>query len=801
MKKNYPAFILLLSLAGVKFINAGSPLQFVSSADPFGTRVFIENKGQFNTSIKSNDKVFFAFENGEEKIYFTNTGVVYKHIKRFMVSEDQKEAAEKGKSLKLKPDVNCFVEMKWANANPNIEIESNEKTNYYFTYGAKELISYGYKKIIYKNVYNDIDIEYIIPVDKGYGIKYSVIVHPGGNPSEIKMVYSGDFDKMSLTKSGDIIIKTPLDNLIEHVPFSFDENNNEVASAFVLENNTISFNFPNGFQTRKTLTIDPWVTTITTLATNNYGYDVDYDNAGNLFVYGGTTPWLTSKYNSAGVLQWTFAGIVVAPPWNGSGATNYVSNFCVNRITGKPYIGQGWVPATGCQVIRLTTAGVYDNFMTVANLAWQEVWDMGIQCTTGNLYGIGGCPSTNQSCGQINETTGAVVVTSFMAGNASASQDLVSTTMDVNGNPFVYYTSSNVAIINTLAKINTALTNTVWAVPSTYLNMTYCAMKSSYVAPFAGNSNGYNCLAVNNNYLYYYDGFNLAAYNKLTGAKIAFTTIAANVLKAEGGIEVDDCDNLYLGGNNSILSYHFTGAVFNVLPSIPLAAPSVNKYVFDIKLDRPSSTLYATGSGFVGVYSAVNSLTCAVPPSVCFIPLPVEMISFSGKAVDRTVVLNWTTAMELNSDYFVVERSADGILFEELGTVKAFGNSHQNRNYEFVDNNPNYGNINYYRLREVDTKGKVNFSNSIVISPVGLLNVYINVYPVPAEQSITIEYNGDDTPSNFKIFNSLGILIFERESSGKEKIELNTLQAGTYQAVLQNQYQTITKKFLVLGKQ
>lgn len=46
---------------------------FVISKDPFGTRVFIENKGQFDNAIRVAEKVFYGYENGGEKIYFTNT--------------------------------------------------------------------------------------------------------------------------------------------------------------------------------------------------------------------------------------------------------------------------------------------------------------------------------------------------------------------------------------------------------------------------------------------------------------------------------------------------------------------------------------------------------------------------------------------------------------------------------------------------------------------------------------------------------------------------------------------------------
>lgn len=592
---------------------AGQPgKKLMNDNDVFGTRIFIENKGQFNSYINTGDAVKYALLNGEENIFFTPKGLVYKYTKRYAISERKREQAEHGKNVKFKQDVCYYVSMKWVNANTNITIEEGEKQDRYFTYGTAELKSYVYKKITYKNVYKGIDIEYTIPEDKGYGIKYNVIVHPGANPNDVKILYTGDVNGISKTKEGDIIIKTPMDDIIEHAPKSFYGNKETVSSEFTLQDDAIGFNFQNGYQNTKTLIVDPWVTNTTSLPATNYAYDVDYDYNGNLFVYGGGIPFYTAKYSPAGALLWTFGGIVAVPAWNGSGATNYVSNFCVNRNTGKAYIGQGWVPAGGTRVIRLDVNGIYDNFISAAVPNWQEIWDMGFQCSTGNVFGMGGSPAANFSCGSINQVSGAVVATSFMAGNPAASQDIASSVIDDAGNAFIYYTSSNAAFVNTIAKINTAFTNTMWVQPSTYNVMAYCFTKGNYVGAGGLLSNGFNCLAVNGNYLYFYDGSNLAVYNKLTGVKLAFIVVPGLALRAQGGIDVDDCDNVYIGGNNNILAYNFNGTTFSALASIPVGAASPNKYVYDLKLDKTTNTLYACGSGFAGTYSAIHSIACIV---------------------------------------------------------------------------------------------------------------------------------------------------------------------------------------------
>jgi len=99
-------------------------------------------------------------------------------------------------------------------------------------------------------------------------------------------------------------------------------------------------------------------------------------------------------------------------------------------------------------------------------------------------------------------------------------------------------------------------------------------------------------------------------------------------------------------------------------------------------------------------------------------PLPVEFISFNAEYVNEKVLLTWTTASELNNDYFEVQRSTDGVSFEKIGKVKGVGNSNTLVDYEFADRKPLSG-LAYYRLRQVDFDGQFDFSNIVsVIVPV-----------------------------------------------------------------------------------
>ncbi|MFM7022507.1 MAG: hypothetical protein ACKOXB_05975 [Flavobacteriales bacterium] len=75
------------------------------------------------------------------------------------------------------------------------------------------------------------------------------------------------------------------------------------------------------------------------------------------------------------------------------------------------------------------------------------------------------------------------------------------------------------------------------------------------------------------------------------------------------------------------------------------------------------------------------------------------MLSFAAKQENKVVKTEWQTASEINADYFVVERSIDGLLYDFLGDVPASGNSSTLKNYEFMDSLA-YPGVNYYRLKQ-----------------------------------------------------------------------------------------------------
>jgi len=186
-------------------------------------------------------------------------------------------------------------------------------------------------------------------------------------------------------------------------------------------------------------------------------------------------------------------------------------------------------------------------------------------------------------------------------------------------------------------------------------------------------------------------------------------------------------------------------------------------------------------------------------------PLPVELTHFDAKAIDNSVELTWTTASEINSDYFEIFRSNDAENWEFIGKQEAVGNSTTETNYKSLDTNPFKGD-SYYKLVQYDLDG-----NTKEYGPrhIHFESEQLNeVYPNPANDIIYVNYhlNNFDEAVTIQIHNSLGQVIKSINTTGLEgnnniEIGVNEMNSGIYTVRILSHNKTISNNIpLIIEK-
>ena len=214
------------------------------------------------------------------------------------------------------------------------------------------------------------------------------------------------------------------------------------------------------------------------------------------------------------------------------------------------------------------------------------------------------------------------------------------------------------------------------------------------------------------------------------------------------------------------------------------AAPAVTDYDGDGLLDL----FIGNGTGTVFRYEQTAS---AVAPTLTA-PLPVVLSAFGGQATSAGNRLSWTTAQELKSASFVVEASADGTTFAAVAELAAAGTSTIAHNYEYFDASATAQTASrrYYRLRQVDLDGTLNYSPVVTLSrtaaAAGTAPATAESYPNPFTNQLSVALPGTIEPqaTTVTLFSLAGRPVFATKlalSAAPQALAgLPELPAGVY---------------------
>jgi gliding motility-associated-like protein len=275
---------------------------------------FTENKGQLDSKVKYHAKIHVGdifFEKNAFTFDLFNAEDLDLAYKVRHDKESRKQNANNPIVLRK-----SAYRMSFLNSNPNVFLSTSENIGYVKNYfkgndpskWASDVESF--EKLIYTEIYTGISAELYTNDDH---LKYDFIVKAGANPNDIVVNYDG----VSSLQLNHGILEIQLQNtsVKELKPIAYQYINSKkqlVDCEFVINNNNVSFKFPQGYDNTKELIIDPtWVfSTLTGSSADNWGFTATYDDNGNF--YGGGIAFAAGFPTTTGAYDVSFGGVIDA---------------------------------------------------------------------------------------------------------------------------------------------------------------------------------------------------------------------------------------------------------------------------------------------------------------------------------------------------------------------------------------------------------------------------------------------------------------------------------------------------------
>ena len=259
-------------------------------------------------------------------------------------------------------------------------------------------------------------------------------------------------------------------------------------------------------------------------------------------------------------------------------------------------------------------------------------------------------------------------------------------------------------------------------------------------------------------------------------------TLNSNLtIPANTTLTVNGCDTLIINGdadfrNGSYLTVKACAVL--IINGNVINRNNSNTIKIDGKIIISGSFTGGNGSALIGagvmtiagpvtltggtVFGSAVSCTVNCSSSAAS-PLPIELIDFSATCITNGVQLNWATASELNNDYFLIERSDNGIAWEQVAKVKGLTNSVITTEYVQVDY-VSFDKLIYYRMTQVDVGGKATIFKIIDVNcGENSIKDQMILFPNPASSEVNLVFSVKNNSSNNKILlvNITGQIIFE----------------------------------------
>ncbi len=196
-----------------------------------------------------------------------------------------------------------------------------------------------------------------------------------------------------------------------------------------------------------------------------------------------------------------------------------------------------------------------------------------------------------------------------------------------------------------------------------------------------------------------------------------------------------------------------------------------------------------------------------IDAGLTFGALPAEWLSFTVKHRGSHNQLNWSTATEVNTHYFEIEKAINNTsYFESIGKISAAGNVNSIQNYETPDYDIEVSGTYYYRLKLVDLDGKISFSDIVSVRIKNESQIVFELYPNPSSDVVNFDLDIKNREKvNVSIWDISGKLIDANAISKEletgthtESFSVSRIPEGVYTLKINIGKQNYQKKLIIV---
>ncbi|MFT5819768.1 MAG: gliding motility-associated-like protein [Crocinitomix sp.] len=535
---------------------------------PFSDLGIAENNGRYDKIMEA-EVLYYGFY-GPYSFYFIADGIIIGQKEKLTPEESWERHEKQEKREIVLPITFNYFKIKWQNSNPDVTLVPSDKNNHTLNFQdqyntEKTLKSATYKNLVYRNIYDNIDLAFILPEEGG--LKYSFTLHPGSNPKNIIMAFEAA--TATLDESGQMTILSEIDAYRDHEPSAWYDSSETSISVVYGQADDGSMRFElSDYDASKTVVIDPWLVPALPFIDRQQAYDIGMDFDGNVSILGQYGNQV-AHYDNTGLLEWV---------WTFPGELNeFYGDIDVNQYSGHTYCMYMGLFLGIQDIWRLDLDGVVSEaiYLDPSDDDPGELWRMSYNAVTDQLViGAGGLPRASHLCvvdGDLTSNNRYAPLTP-MPPNLT---DATFLEVDPCGEYIYFLCSGDAGIDGGITELyDDVLYKVQQADPTIILweSATFHHYEEISCIGYLGREvetgegpdwyspNGHNGIAVSYD-VYTYDGDTLNRWDKSTGdflGAVSVTPLDFTIygdLAFCGGIDTDVCGNVYVGTEDSLIKY------------------------------------------------------------------------------------------------------------------------------------------------------------------------------------------------------------------------------------------------------